>query len=83
MKDETLSGAAVADADWITYYCGAGTQYFKTIDDTEPAEAETIMQSGSATSTNQAWVGYRLSVDAAQAAGAYSTVIIYVVTPNY
>ena len=83
MKDETLNGAAVADAEWGTEYCGGGSQSFMLIDDSEPAEAVAIMQSGTATSTNQAWVGYRLSVDDSQAAGAYSTVIIYVVTPNY
>ena len=83
MKDETLNGAQVADVEWATEYCGGGSQSFMLIDDSEPGEAVAIMQSGSATSTNQAWVGYRLSVDDSQIAGAYSTVIIYVVTPNY
>lgn len=83
MKDETLNGATVADADWATYYCGAGTQHFKMIDDNEPGEAVTIMRSTSATSTNQAWVGYRLTVDSSKPAGTYETVIIYVATPNY
>ena len=82
MKDHTLSAAQVADADWATYNCGAGTEHYKVISNTS-GDAETIMSSGSATTTNKAYIGYRLNVDSAQGAGTYSTTIIYVVTPKY
>ena len=83
MQDKTLNGAEVADSDWATVYCGPqATQEFKTISNSTTT-AEPIMQSNSATSTNQAWIGYRLSVDSAQAAGTYSTEIIYTVTPKF
>lgn len=83
MQDKTLNGAEVADADWATVFCGpSASQQFKLISNSTTT-AEPIMQSNSATSTNQAWIGYRLSVDSAQPAGTYSTEIIYVVTPKF
>ena len=84
MKDRTLNAAEVADANWVAYPCGsaAGDQYFKTIDN-ESVDGIAIMQSGSATSTNSSWIGYRLNVPSNQAAGTYTTTIVYVVTTNY
>ncbi|MFQ6084085.1 MAG: hypothetical protein ACE5WD_12120 [Candidatus Aminicenantia bacterium] len=84
MKDRDLNGAQVADAGWGTNYCSqsAANQFFKIIANSS-ANAVNIMKSTVATSTNAAWIGYRLSVDSAQAAGTYTTTIIYVVTPNY
>ena len=83
MQDKTLNGAGVADSEWDTVYCGpSGTQQFKLISNST-STAESIMQSNSATSTNSAWIAYRLSVDSAQAAGTYSTEIIYTVTPKF
>lgn len=84
MKDRTLSGAKVADAVWgdTSRFCGAASQNFKIVSNTTTS-AESIMQSNSATSTNEGWIGYRLSVDASQIAGTYTTEIIYVVTPNF
>jgi len=82
MSDVTLKGAKVADASWGTNGCGAGTQNFKLVG-TTATNAKTIMKSNSATSTNQAYIGYRLTVDSAQAAGTYSSTMIYVVTPTY
>jgi hypothetical protein len=82
MKDRTLNGAEVADTDWATNYCNAATDHFKIISNTSAA-AEPIMQSGSATTTNSAWINYRLVRSSNQAAGVYTTTIIYTVTPKY
>jgi len=84
MKDRDLNAAQVADAGWGTNYCGltSGNQYFKVIGNTSN-DAIIFMQSGSSTTTNRSWIGYRLSVDSAQAAGAYTTTLVYIVTPNY
>ena len=84
MKDRDQNGAQVADSNWGDKYCGgdAGDQYFKVISNTS-ADAETFMQSGSATTTNRAWIGYRLNVPSNQTAGTYTTVIIYTIAPKY
>jgi hypothetical protein len=84
MKDRDLNAAQVADAGWETNPCGSASadQYFKVIANTS-GEAATFMQSGSATTTNKSWVGYRLSVDTVQSPGDYTTTLIYTITPNY
>lgn len=84
MKDRDQNGAQVADVNWIDKFCGstAGNQYFKTISNAATG-SETFMQSDSATTTNRAWVGYRLNVPTNQMAGTYTTVIIYTITPKY
>jgi len=84
MKDRDQNGAQVADVNWIDKFCGSavGDQYFKTISNAATG-SETFMQSGSATTTNRAWIGYRLNVPGNQMAGTYTTVIIYTVTPKY
>jgi len=83
MKDKTYDAAIVADSGWDANKCGpTATQYFKTISNTT-SSAAAIMQSGTATSTNQAWIGYRLVVGTAQGAGIYTSEIIYIVTPQY
>ena len=83
MDDVAGNAAETADANWATYYCGAATQYFKLIG-TLAANAKTIMSSAGPVSGDQSYIGYRLSVDAAQTACTpYETVISYVVTPTY
>jgi hypothetical protein len=82
MLDRAADGAQVADDGWGTVGCGTGSQSFKTISNTSAA-GEAIMQSSVASSTNQSWIGYRLNAPGTQAAGTYSTVIIYTVTPQY
>jgi len=84
MDDITGDGATTADAAWGTNSCGAGTQYFKTIANLSEVEArQKIMQSAAAVSGDVAYVGFRLTVDAAQAAGTYTNTASYVVTPKY
>jgi len=83
MDDVAGNAAQTADANWATYYCGAATQYFKLIG-TGAANAKTIMSSAGPVSGDQSYIGYRLSVDAAQSACTpYETVISYVVTPTF
>lgn len=82
--DYNGDGAATADAGWGTNGCGAVTQNFKTIADAGAAEtAQSIMSSAAPVSNDQAYIGYRLTIDGAQAAGAYSNTIVYIVTPTY
>jgi hypothetical protein len=81
MDDQgTDDPAATADGDWGTNGCGAVAQYFKLVDGTTP---RSIMSSAGEVSDDDAYIGYRLSVDAAQAAGTYSTTTEYITTPTY
>jgi len=83
MADVAGNAATTADAAWGTNGCGAGTQYFKLIG-TLAANAKTIMSSAGPVTGDQSYIGYRLTVDAAQTACTpYETVISYVVTPTY
>lgn len=86
MDDQAGYGNAAETADpvWGNNYCGAGTQYFKTIPDTGADEPrEEIMQSESEVSDDRSFIGFRLSVDANQPSGSYSTTVTYIVTPRY
>ncbi len=86
LKDQPGYGdaAQTADSNWGTYYCGATTQYFKIIPDTGENEPRVnIMKSLEPVSDDRIFIGFRLSVDAAQPAGSYSTTIVYVATPKY
>lgn len=84
LKDEVGDGAVTSG--WSgTNECGDGTQFFKTINRVDATESgQSIMASTVATSTNdQTEIGYRIAVGAGQAAGTYTTVIIYVATPTF
>jgi hypothetical protein len=84
LKDEVGDGAVTSG--WSgTNECGDGTQFFKTINRVNASEAgQSIMASAGATTSNdQTEIGYRITIDAGQAAGSYSTVIIYVTTPTF
>lgn len=84
LKDEVGDGAVTSG--WSgTNECGDGTQHFKTINRVDATESgQSIMASAVATSTNdQTEIGYRIAVGAGQAAGTYTTVIIYVTTPTF
>jgi hypothetical protein len=84
MDDVSGDAAQTADAGWGTNYCGASPQYFKIIADTGESEVkQNIMQSAGAVSGDSAYVGFRLSVDAAQQPGTYSNTVSYIVTPRY
>lgn len=86
MKDQPGYGdaASTADSNWATHYCGATSQYFKINPDTGENELRVeIMKSNQAVSDDRSYIGFRLSVDAAQPAGTYTTTIVYVATPRY
>lgn len=85
MDDTQDTAAATADAGWGTNGCGAGTQNFKTIANAGAAETARIIMSkaGVTTQDNIALIGYRLTVDASQAAGTYQTTIVYICTPTF
>jgi len=84
LKDE--AGDAAVTSGWSgTNECGDGTQFFKTINRINASEiGQSIMQSAVATTTSdQTEIGYRISIDAGQAAGAYTTIIVYIATPTF
>jgi hypothetical protein len=85
LKDENGTDGAVTAGWSATNECGDGTQHFKTINRVNASEAgQSIMASAGATTSNdQTEIGYRITIDAGQAAGSYSTVIIYVTTPTF
>ncbi len=84
VDDVVGTDAATADAGWGTNGCGAGTQNFKTIADAGAAEtAQVIMTNNASVSGKQAYIGFRLSADGTQAAGTYTNVLSYIVTPIF
>ena len=84
MDDTSGNAAETADAGWATNYCGASPQYFKIIPDTGESEArQNIMASITAVSGDVSYVGFRLTIDAAQNAGTYTNTVSYIVTPKY
>jgi hypothetical protein len=87
MKDINGDAAATAQpVNWASSkQCGNASQSFmiipeKNVDNPDTAD---IMKSNEPVSGDNSYVGFRLSVDAAQQAGSYSTTIIYVATPRY
>lgn len=86
MDDQATYGdaSATADAGWGTNGCDDADTYFKTIADAGAAEtAQSIMSSADGVPDDRSYVGFRLSVGIAQAAGTYSNTIVYIVTPTY
>ena len=87
MDDESGygDGAETADSGWAdgANSCDAADTFFK-LTGTASANAQAIMNStAAAVSDDRAYIGYRISVDTAQAAGPYSTTIVYTTTPTY
>lgn len=86
MSDQGSYGdaAETADAGWGTNACNDGTTYFKTIADISNSDTpQTIMRSAGPISDDRAYIGFRLSVDSAQAAGTYQNTLSYITTPTY
>lgn len=79
------SGDAGATAGWsATNECGDATQHFRTVADISAADtAQSIMSSAAGASDDRTNVGWRLSADAAQAAGAYTGTAVYIATPTF
>jgi len=87
MDDITGDAAATAQpVNWASSkQCGGASQSFminpeKNVDSPDTAD---IMKSDGPVSGDNSYIGFRLSVDAAQEAGSYSTTIVYVATPRY
>ncbi len=83
MKDETGNAAATANAGWDTAgeMCGGGTQKFELVADLSGSQTpSTIMSSTTTESGDISEVGWRISADAAQAAGTYTGTADYITT---
>lgn len=87
VKDSTGDGAATADGtEWTAaQQCGGGSQAFKSIARTDASDTpRSIMASAVATAANDVTdIGVRISIGAGQAAGTYTTVVIYITTPTF
>jgi len=87
MKDATGNGAETADGTaWTaTNQCGGGTQKFKTSANVGAAEAAQSVMSSATNTTNSdvSRIGYRVTVGPGQAAGTYTTTIVYIATPTF
>lgn len=86
MKDTTNTAANTADSTaWTaSNQCGGGTQKFKTVANAGGAQtAQQLMKATATTASDVSNVGYRLTVSAAQAAGAYSTNLVYITTGTF
>lgn len=87
MSDSSGDGAATADSGWSSANNGcnsSGTTNFKTIANAGASQtAQSIMSSAAAVSGDISYIKYRLSVDGAQAAGTYTTTIVYISTGTF
>lgn len=86
MDDSTGNAAATANAGWDTAdeQCGGATQKFELIADIGASDTpSTIMSSAIGVSTDVSLAGWRLSADAAQAAGAYTGTADYITTGTF
>ena len=84
MDDTTGNAAETANADWAAAgQCGGGTQQFELVADLSgPQTPSTIMQSAVGV-TDISKIGWRLSADGAQAAGAYTGTADYITTGTF
>jgi len=85
MDDTTGNAGVTANAAWVsgTNQCGDGTQKFELIADISvPQTPSTIMSSATAV-TDVSTVGWRISADATQAAGAYTGTAGYITTGTF
>lgn len=87
MSDQTGDPASTADSGWSSGNNGCnsgGTTFFKTINRIDASETgQDILKSAVSVSGDSAYIKYRITADATQAAGAYQTVIVYVSTGTF
>lgn len=84
MSNETGDPASTADAGWGTNGCGSATTHFKTHANAGAAEAaQSILSSTVPASGDSAYIKYRLTISGTQAAGTYTTVVVYITTPTF
>ncbi|GEM_PF-1486502 len=87
MDDQgTSDAAATANAGWDTAaeQCGGAGQKFELVADLSGSQSpSTIMSSATGISGDNAFVGWRISADGAQAAGAYTGTADYITTGTF
>ena len=86
MSDSSGTPAATADStNWSsTHQCGGATPYHKTIPNAGSSQvAQVIMKASSGANANAAYIRYEMAVGPTQAAGSYSTILVYVTTPTF
>lgn len=86
MKDQTNTPAATVDGTyWASaHQCSGATPYAKTIaNDGASQTPQGIMKSTTSANGDSAYIKYRISVSPTQAAGAYTTTIVYITTGTY
>lgn len=86
MDDSTGDAAATANAGWDTAaeQCGGAGQKFELVADLSGSQTpSTIMSSAAGISSDVSLVGWRISADAAQAAGAYTGTADYITTGTF
>ena len=85
MDDTTGNAAETANADWVAAgQCGGASQQFELIADLSGSQTpSTIMQSVVGVSSDVSLIGWRISADAAQAAGAYTGTADYITTGTF
>ena len=86
MDDTTGNAAATANAGWDTAAeeCGGAGQKFELIADLSASDSpSTIMSSATGVSSDVSLAGWRISADAAQAAGAYTGTADYITTGTF
>jgi len=85
MDDTTGNGAATANAGWDTAAeeCGGAGQKFELVADLGAADTPSTIMSSAAGVTDVSLIGWRLSADATQAAGAYTGTVDYITTGTF
>ena len=86
MDDSTGDAAATANAGWDTAaeQCGGAGQKFELVADLSASDSpSTIMSSAAGISGDITFIGWRISADGAQAAGAYTGTADYITTGTF
>lgn len=86
MSDSSGTPAATADGTyWISsHQCGGATPFHKTIANAGAAQpAQTIMKATAGANANAAYIRYEIAASPTQAAGAYTTTLVYISTPTF
>lgn len=85
VDDSTGNAGATANAGWDTAaeQCGGGTQKFELVADLSGSQVPSTIMSSAAGVTDVSLVGWRLSADATQAAGAYTGTVDYITTGTF
>ncbi len=86
MSDSTGTPAATADGtNWTTtHQCGGASPFAKTIANAGASQtAQQIMKKTSPANADASYIKYRITVGATQAAGTYTTTLVYIDTGTF